>query len=124
MSLLALSHVVYAAGPKKILDDLDFGIDEGDVHALIGTNGTGKSTLARLIIGSEGFRLSSGQIVFDGRDIGAWTMYERAVTWIAWKSSKTKRSDNRRRSSKSVIRLRRSPTKRLSAPSTRNKWRP
>lgn len=83
MSLLALSHVVYAAGPKKILDDLDFAIDEGDVHAMIGTNGTGKSTLARLIIGSEGFRLSSGQIVFDGRDIGAWTMYERAQAGIS-----------------------------------------
>ena len=75
MSLLALSHVVYAAGPKKILDGLDFGIDEGDVHALIGTNGTGKSTLARLIIGSEGFRLSSGQILFAGRDTRGGALY-------------------------------------------------
>ncbi|WP_341328421.1 ATP-binding cassette domain-containing protein [Methylotuvimicrobium sp. KM2] len=83
MSLLVLSHVVYAAGPKKILDGLDFAIDEGDVHALIGTNGTGKSTLARLIIGSEGCRLNAGKILFAGRDIGAWTMYERAQAGIS-----------------------------------------
>lgn len=83
MSLLALSHVVYAAGSKKILDNLDFAIDEGNVHALIGTNGTGKSTLARLIIGSEGYRLNAGKILFAGRDIGAWTMYERAQAGIS-----------------------------------------
>ncbi|MBU2570093.1 MAG: ATP-binding cassette domain-containing protein [Gammaproteobacteria bacterium] len=83
MALLELRRAVYRVGQKNILDGLDFAIDEGDVHALIGTNGTGKSTLARLIIGSEGFRLSSGQIVFDGRDVGTWTMYERAQAGIS-----------------------------------------
>jgi len=56
------------------------------MHALIGTNGTGKSTLARLIMGSEGYRLSSGQIVFAGQDVGAWPMHKRAQLGIsmAW----------------------------------------
>jgi Fe-S cluster assembly ATP-binding protein len=51
---------------------LDISIREGEIHALIGTNGTGKSILARLIMGSEGYMLSSGQIFFTGQDIGEW----------------------------------------------------
>ena len=78
MSLLEIRQAVYAAGDKKILDGLDLAIEEGSLHALIGTNGTGKSTLARLIIGSEDYRLTSGQILFDGQDIGQWGLYQRA----------------------------------------------
>ena len=78
MSLLEIRQAVYAAGDKKILDGLDLAIEAGSLHALIGTNGTGKSTLARLIIGSEDYRLTSGQILFDGQDIGQWGLYQRA----------------------------------------------
>lgn len=83
MSLLELRRAAYMAGPKKILDDLNFSLEEGDMHALIGTNGTGKSTLARLIMGSEGYRLSSGQILFAGHDISGWTLYKRAQSGIS-----------------------------------------
>ncbi len=58
-------------------------IHEGEIHDLIGTNGTGKSTLARLIMGSEGYTLSSGQINFAGQDIGEWPMYKRAQLGIS-----------------------------------------
>ncbi|MGZ4959998.1 MAG: ATP-binding cassette domain-containing protein [Methylomonas sp.] len=83
MPLLEICHAGYTAGNKKILDDLNFSIEEGDIHALIGTNGTGKSTLALLIVGSEGYRLSSGQILFAGHDIGGWTMHKRAQSGIS-----------------------------------------
>lgn len=77
MSLLEVRHAGYRVGNKKILDDLNLAIDEGYIHALIGTNGTGKSTLARLIMGSEEYVLSSGQILFAGKDIGEYSMHER-----------------------------------------------
>lgn len=86
MPLLEVRHAVFAVGSKKILDNLDFSIKEEEMHALIGTNGTGKSTLALLIMGSEGYKLSSGQILFAGRDIGEWPMHKRALMGIsmAW----------------------------------------
>jgi ABC-type branched-subunit amino acid transport system ATPase component len=67
MPLLEVRHAGYVVGDKKILDDLDMSIREGEIHALIGTNGIGKSTLARLIIGIEDYKLSSGQIHFAGK---------------------------------------------------------
>lgn len=83
MPLLEVRHAGYAVGSKKILDDLDMSIREGEIHALIGTNGTGKSTLARLIMGSEGYTLSSGQIIFAGQDIGGWPMHKRTRLGIS-----------------------------------------
>lgn len=86
MPLLEMRRAGFAVGQKKILNDLDFSIKEGEMHALIGTNGTGKSTLALLIMGSEGYQLGSGQILFAGRDIGDWPMHKRALLGIsmAW----------------------------------------
>jgi Fe-S cluster assembly ATP-binding protein len=83
MLLLEIRHAGFSTGQKKILDDLNFSIRDGEMHALIGTNGTGKSTLARLIMGSEGYQLSSGQINFAGQDIGEWPMYKRAQSGIS-----------------------------------------
>jgi Fe-S cluster assembly ATP-binding protein len=48
MPLLEIRQVTFIADNKSILDNLDLIIQEGEIHALIGTNGTGKSTLARL----------------------------------------------------------------------------
>jgi Fe-S cluster assembly ATP-binding protein len=83
MLLLEVRHAAYEVGRKKILDDLTMSIHEGEIHALIGTNGTGKSTLARLVMGSEGYTLSSGQILFTGQDIGEWPMHKRAQSGIS-----------------------------------------
>ncbi|MDP1772404.1 MAG: ATP-binding cassette domain-containing protein [Methylobacter sp.] len=83
MPLLEIRHAGYKAGQKKILDDLKFSIREGEMHALIGTNGTGKTTLARLIMGCEGYRLSSGQINFADQDIGEWPMFKRTQLGIS-----------------------------------------
>jgi len=54
MSLLDVQDVVYGAGPDRrtpILAGLSLAVEQGEVHALLGTNGTGKSTLAYLIMG-------------------------------------------------------------------------
>ena len=68
--MLEIRHASYSAGGKNILADLNLAIEVNSLHALIGTNGTGKSTLARLIIGSDGNRLASGQMSFAGQNIG------------------------------------------------------
>jgi Fe-S cluster assembly ATP-binding protein len=86
MSLLEIKGLTYETGNKKILDDFSLTINTSEIHALLGTNGTGKSTLAYLVMGCEGYRPTSGEIVFDGKVINALKIHERAhfgVT-MAW----------------------------------------
>jgi len=86
MSILEINKITYEAGNKKILDDFSLTIEASEVHALLGTNGTGKSTLAYLIMGCEGYRPTSGEIVFDGKMINDFKIHERAQLGItmAW----------------------------------------
>jgi Fe-S cluster assembly ATP-binding protein len=86
MALLEIKNLCFQAGPRTILDGLNFAIDENEIHVLLGTNGCGKSTLAYLIMGCEGYLLSSGELVFVGTNIGALKIHERAQLGIslAW----------------------------------------
>src|SRR5512143_3050169 len=86
MSLLDIKGLSYEAGDKKILDDFSMTIGASEVHALLGTNGTGKSTLAYLIMGCEGYTPACGEIVFDGNVINDLKIHERARLGIsmAW----------------------------------------
>lgn len=86
MPLLELTDLSYQVAQKQILDGLSLQIESSEVHALLGTNGTGKSTLAYLILGCEGYRPASGSIVFAGREIMADKIFARARLGItmAW----------------------------------------
>ncbi|MBA4323239.1 MAG: ABC transporter ATP-binding protein, partial [Odoribacter sp.] len=86
MSILEINKITYEAGNKKILDDFSLTIEASEVHALLGTNGTGKSTLAYLIMGCDGYRPKSGEIVFEGKVINDLRIHERAALGItmAW----------------------------------------
>jgi len=89
MSLLDVQDVVYGAGSDRrthILTGLSLAVEQGEVHALLGTNGTGKSTLAYLIMGCEGYRPSSGEIRFNGIVVNDLPIHERARLGItmAW----------------------------------------
>jgi ABC-type uncharacterized transport system ATPase subunit len=68
MSLLELNEVRKDFGGLAAVDDFSFRLEAGGVHALIGPNGCGKSTLFNLISGAT--PLSGGSIRFDGREIG------------------------------------------------------
>ncbi len=83
MALLAVNNLVFKVGEKVILDHLSLTIGPGEIHALLGTNGTGKSTLAALVMGCEGYRPTSGEIVFDGKIINNLKIHERAKLGIA-----------------------------------------
>ncbi|OGP65242.1 MAG: hypothetical protein A3K22_01045 [Deltaproteobacteria bacterium RBG_16_42_7] len=74
MQLLEAKNLIYMAGDKTILNDLSITIDEAEVHALLGANGTGKSTLAYIIMGCEGYSPSSGEVLFEGKVINALIM--------------------------------------------------
>ncbi len=89
MPLLEIDTISFEPGhaaANRILSKLSFSIETGEVHALLGTNGTGKSTLAQLIMGCEGYRPSGGEIRFGGQVINDLAIHERARLGItmAW----------------------------------------
>ena len=65
-------------GDKEILKDFSLSIGEGEVHAIMGPNGTGKSTLAKVIMGHYKYEVTAGSISFDSRDITDCSVDERA----------------------------------------------
>jgi len=69
---------------KPVIDGLDFKLKEGKIHGLLGVNGTGKSTLADLIMGIS--YPDEGSIIFEGQDITRYTITDRARMGItlAW----------------------------------------
>lgn len=65
-------------GVKQILRGVDLTIAEGETHAVMGPNGSGKSTLAYTIAGHPKYTVESGSITFDGQDVLAMTVDQRA----------------------------------------------
>jgi Fe-S cluster assembly ATP-binding protein len=86
MALLEIRNLCFRIDQKKILDELSLAISEAEIHVLLGTNGCGKSTLAYLILGCEGYFPSSGEILFAGKRINTLKIHERAQQGItlAW----------------------------------------
>ena len=69
MSVINVEHISKLYGVKMILEDLSCSVDEGDKIGIIGINGTGKSTLLRIIAGEE--EADEGKIIFsNGMTIG------------------------------------------------------
>lgn len=83
MSLLEIKKLTYETNGKKILDGFSLTVEASEVHAVLGTNGAGKSTLAFLIMGCEGYRPTSGEIIFGGNIINELRMHKRAELGIS-----------------------------------------
>lgn len=54
---------------KKIINDFNININNGEIHVIMGPNGTGKSTLSKVIMGHFNYKVTSGNIIFDNQDI-------------------------------------------------------
>lgn len=63
---------------KEILKGLNLTMKTGEIHAIMGPNGTGKSTLSETIMGNPNYHVTQGQILLDGIDIVGMPVDERA----------------------------------------------
>ncbi len=65
-------------GQKEILTGVNLVMKTGEIHAIMGPNGTGKSTLSQTIMGQPGYQVTQGDILLDGQSILAMPVDERA----------------------------------------------
>ena len=67
--LLEIRDLAVSVDDKLILNGVDLSIQKGELHVLMGPNGTGKSTLVSAVMGDPRYAIESGSISFDGEDI-------------------------------------------------------
>jgi Fe-S cluster assembly ATP-binding protein len=65
-------------GEREILKGFNLEVKKGEIHAIMGPNGTGKSTLASVIAGKDQYEVTAGSIEFDGQDLLEMEADERA----------------------------------------------
>jgi Fe-S cluster assembly ATP-binding protein len=78
MKLIELKNLHVSIQGKEIIHGLNLTVNEGEVHAIMGPNGTGKSTLALAIAGKEGYEITEGEVIFKGQVINDMPPEERA----------------------------------------------
>jgi Fe-S cluster assembly ATP-binding protein len=76
--LLEVKDLHASAGDKEILKGISLSVNPGEIHAIMGPNGSGKSTLAQVLAGHPALQVTSGQVLFEGRDLLEMQPEERA----------------------------------------------
>lgn len=76
--LLEIKNLHASINGKEILKGLDLKINRGEVHAIMGPNGTGKSTLAAVIAGKDIFDVTEGEIIYKEKNIMDLSIEDRA----------------------------------------------
>lgn len=69
MSELEIRNLHAGIEGKEILNGVNLTVRQGEVHALMGPNGTGKSTLAYVLMGHPNYEVSEGEVIFGGQNI-------------------------------------------------------
>lgn len=78
MSTLQIIDLKVNVADKEILKGVNLTISTNEVHAVMGPNGTGKSTLSQAIMGHPDYQITGGQVLLDGEDLLALDVDERA----------------------------------------------
>ena len=82
MALLEIKNLHVEIDGKEILKGLDLTVNAGEVHAIMGPNGSGKSTLAYVLAGKSGYEPTSGEVLFNGKNIFDMSPDERAAAGL------------------------------------------
>jgi len=82
MNLLEIKNLTVSFEGKVLLSDINMSVADGARHLLRGANGSGKTTLAQTIAGNPDYKIESGKIIFNGRDITNENATTRALLGI------------------------------------------
>ena len=80
--MLKIDNLHASIGDNEILKGLSLDIQEGEVHAIMGPNGTGKSTLASILAGNEDYEVKGGSLTYLGQDLLSMEVEERALAGV------------------------------------------
>ncbi len=76
--MLTIKNLNVSVGEKEILKDFNLTINEKEVHAIMGPNGIGKSTICKTIMGDPNYIVTSGSIIYNDTDLLKLNVSERA----------------------------------------------
>jgi len=76
--MLSIRNLHARVEGKEILRGIDLEVRAGEIHAVMGPNASGKSTLAGVLTGREAYEVTAGTVIFMGRDLLAMSPEERA----------------------------------------------
>ena len=79
--ICSISHICKEFPGVKALDNVNFDVREGEIHAIVGENGAGKSTLMNILSGV--YKPTSGKIIFDGKEVSPNAPIEASALGIA-----------------------------------------
>ena len=76
--LLEIQDLHVNVGEKEILHGIDLCVGRGETHVIMGPNGAGKSTLGHAVMGNPSYEITSGKVLFDGKDLTEESATDRA----------------------------------------------
>ncbi len=76
--MLQIKNLHVSIEGREILKGFSLEINKGEIHAIMGPNGTGKSTLGNVLAGKDGYEITAGEILFNGEDLLELEAHERA----------------------------------------------
>lgn len=77
-ALLEVKNLHVSVEGEEILHGMNLKVNKGEVHAIMGPNGSGKSTLSHVIAGREGYEVTKGEILYEGKNLLDMEPEERA----------------------------------------------
>ena len=80
--MLKINNLKVTTSDKVILNKFNLIINDGEIHAIMGQNGVGKSTLSRVIMGDANYKVINGEIIFNGDNLNVLSTDERAKKGI------------------------------------------
>ncbi len=84
--MLEVENLQLRLNGRSIINDLSLRVNKGEIHGILGENGTGKTTVAYLIMGVNNYKPTGGRVIFEGQDIADLSVSQRAKKGItlAW----------------------------------------
>ena len=82
MSILEIKDLHVSVEGKEILKGINLKLDTGKINALMGPNGSGRSTLSNALMGNPKYKITKGNIIYDGKDITKLSTDKRAKLGI------------------------------------------
>jgi Fe-S cluster assembly ATP-binding protein len=76
--VLEIRNLHTTVDDKEILRGINLTVNKGEIHAIMGPNGSGKSTLAKVLAGHPGYKVTNGEVLFEGKNLLELEPDERA----------------------------------------------